>query len=104
MILYYSQWRLQAQKVLQKSEQMARNEHSIDYDERTAFSVDPIKLTPIYKGQPSIRCSFCNSAYGPEFKDILCATCGVSLVRYLILGQGIVALKGHEVSAPKTIA
>jgi coatomer protein complex subunit alpha (xenin) len=75
---------MQAQKVLQKSEQMARNEHSIDYDERTAFSVDPVKLTPIYKGQPSIRCSFCSSIYSPEFKDTLCVTCGVSLVRWLL--------------------
>lgn len=38
-----------AQKVLQKSEQMARNEHAIDYDDRQAFTLDCRGLTPIYK-------------------------------------------------------
>ena len=35
--------------MLQKSEQMARNEHAIDYDDRQAFTLDCQSLTPIYK-------------------------------------------------------
>ena len=73
-------------KVLQKSEQMARNEHAIDYDDRQAFSLDCAALTPIYKGAPLIKCSYCGSAYGPAAKDTLCVTCGVAQVGLETLG------------------
>lgn len=69
-----------AQKVLQKSEKEGRNEHTIDYDERNPFNLDCHAMKPIYKGSASIRCSFCNSAYVPEFKDNLCVTCSISTV------------------------
>lgn len=73
-------------QVLQKSEQMARNEHAIDYDDRQAFSLDCKSLTPIYKGAPLLRCSYCGSAYGPECKDALCVTCGIAQVGLETLG------------------
>jgi coatomer subunit alpha len=72
--------------VLQKSEQLARNEHSINYDERNPFVIDCANLTPIYRGTSSLRCSFCGSSYGLESKDVVCFTCGISLVGVETLG------------------
>jgi coatomer protein complex subunit alpha (xenin) len=78
--------REQAQKVLQKSEQMARNEHTIDYDERASFAVDCASLTPIYRGATCIKCSYCGSSYAPEHKGKLCLTCNVSQIGIETLG------------------
>merc|ERR1712183_1168559 len=39
--------RVKATKVLQKSEQMARNEHDLNYDESTTFKIDCQKFVPI---------------------------------------------------------
>ena len=77
---------LQAQKVLQKSEQMARNEHVINYDDRNAFVIDSVNLTPIDRGSPSLRCSYCGSSYAPELKGGLCVTCGISQIGVETLG------------------
>ena len=55
--------RSKATKVLQKSEQMARNEHELNYDETKAFSIDCKDFVPIYAGQSSVSCSYCGSSY-----------------------------------------
>ena len=75
-----AQVRSKAQKVLQKSEAQARNEHELAYDERNPFVVDCSALTPIYRGAPVVRCAFCGSAYEPSFKGKVCVTCGLALV------------------------
>ncbi|CAN0289822.1 unnamed protein product, partial [Laminaria digitata] len=76
----------QAQKVLQKSQQMARNEHTLDYDERNPFEVDCEALKPIYRGSPSCKCPYCASAYQPTAKGSVCVTCGLSQVGVETLG------------------
>jgi len=78
--------KVKATKVLQKSEQQARNEHDLIYDEFKAFAIDCQKLTPIYVGEQSVKCSFCGSAYGPEFKGKMCNTCGLCKVGVETLG------------------
>jgi coatomer protein complex subunit alpha (xenin) len=78
--------RLKAQKVLQKSEQMARNEHAIEYDDRQAFVIDCRTLLPIPRGAPCLKCSYCGSSYTPESKGVLCVTCGISQVGLETLG------------------
>ena len=78
--------KLKAVKVLQKSEQMARNEHELNYDEGKVFVIDCEKLCPIYTGQPSVKCSFCGSAYSPDFKGKCCLTCTLSTVGVETLG------------------
>merc|ERR1719410_2039420 len=40
--------RVKATKVLQKSEQMARNEHTLNYNENASFSIDCKSFEPIY--------------------------------------------------------
>ena len=72
--------RTKAQKVLQKSEQQGRNEHTIDYDEMNPFTLDCAALKPIYKGSPSVKCSYCASTYGPAAKGQVCATCQLCTV------------------------
>ena len=81
-----AQVRSKAQKVLQKSEAQARNEHELEYDERNPFVINCADLKPIYRGAPLVRCAFCNSAYLPEFKGKVCVTCGLSLVGVETLG------------------
>eukprot|EP00752_Nemacystus_decipiens_P007324 g6553.t1 len=78
--------RTKATKVLQKSQQMARNEHTLDYDERNPFEVDCQNLKPIYRGSPSCKCPYCGSAYQPFAKGSVCVTCGLSQIGVETLG------------------
>jgi len=75
-----------AQKVLQKAEAQARNEHELDYDERNPFVIDCERLKPIYRGSPLVRCAFCSSAFAPEAKGKTCTTCGLALIGVETLG------------------
>lgn len=67
--------RVKATKVLQKSEQMARNDHELNYDESSSFKIDCKNFTPIYSGGDSIKCSFCGSEYDSSMKNQVCLTC-----------------------------
>ncbi len=88
--------RVKAQKVLQKSEQQGRNEHTIDYDEMNPFSLDCASLKPIYKGSPSVKCSYCASAYAPGCKGTLCATCQLCTVGLETVGLVTQATAGSR--------
>lgn len=80
----------QAQKVLQKSQQMARNEHTLNYDERNPFELDCHTLTPIYRGSPSIKCPYCGSSFhhdhDHDHEGGVCPTCGISHIGVETLG------------------
>ena len=79
--------RNKATKVLQKSEQMARNEHTLNYDETKTFTIDCQKFVPLYSETPSIECSYCGSTYGSEeMKNQICFTCGFSAVGIKTIG------------------
>lgn len=79
--------RVKATKVLQKSEQMARNEHTLNYNESTTFAIDCDKFVPIYAGDKAEKCPFCLSEYlGDEMKGKCCKTCGFSTVGVQTLG------------------
>lgn len=69
-----------AQKVIMKSEKEARNEHTLQYNERNPFDIDCASFLPIYRGSPVSKCAYCGSAYGPEMKSKLCQTCGIALI------------------------
>jgi coatomer subunit alpha len=58
--------RVKATKVLQKSEQMARNEHQLNYDETRTFTIDCQTFAPIYAGEQSVECSYCGSTYADK--------------------------------------
>jgi coatomer subunit alpha len=79
--------RSKATKVLQKSEQMARNELTLNYDDSKQFKIDCLTFDPVYAGQPSIECSYCGSVYkdGP-MKNKVCVTCNFSLVGLKTIG------------------
>ena len=73
--------RMKATKVLQKSEQMARNEHELNYKENAAFTIDCKDFVPIYAGEESVKCSYCGSTYkGSSMKGKTCITDGFCTV------------------------
>jgi len=79
--------RVKATKVLQKSEQMARNEHELNYNESSTFSIDCASFLPIYAGANVVNCSYCGSSYaGTSMKGKVCLTCGLSVVGIQTLG------------------
>jgi len=77
-----------ATKVLQKSEQIARNEHEVNYDETKSFTIDCRDFVPIYSGTASIPCSYCESQYADVagMGNKLCSTCGFCQVGIKTLG------------------
>jgi coatomer protein complex subunit alpha (xenin) len=76
-----------ATKVRQKSEQIARNEHELNYDETKNFEIDSKDLVPIYTGADSISCSYCECYFADnDMKNELCPTCGMSQVGIKTLG------------------
>merc|ERR1712021_98438 len=65
-----------AMKVRQKSEQIARNQHELNYDETKTFKIDCETLVPIYSGSKSIACSYCESEFAyTSMQNQLCDTC-----------------------------
>jgi coatomer protein complex subunit alpha (xenin) len=79
--------RVKATKVLQKSEQMARNEHDLNYDESVSFTIDCRNFAPIKAGQPSIKCSYCGSNYADSaMKNKVCLTCNFCTVGVQTIG------------------
>lgn len=77
----------QATKVLQKSEQMARNEHTLNYNENAAFTIDCKDFVPIYTGEDCVKSSYSGSAYkGSEMKGKVCLTDGFSTVGVETIG------------------
>uniref|UniRef100_A0A7S3L3C1 Coatomer subunit alpha n=1 Tax=Amphora coffeiformis TaxID=265554 RepID=A0A7S3L3C1_9STRA len=79
--------RSKATKVLQKSEQMARNEHELMYDESKTFTIDCETFNPIYAGTAdSVSCSYCGSTYNGGMANKLCLTCGFCTVGIQTIG------------------
>jgi coatomer protein complex subunit alpha (xenin) len=79
--------RVKATKVLQKSEQMARNEHQINYDTDKTFVIDCRDFNPIYGGSQSVQCSYCGSAYTDEgMSNHLCLTCSFCAIGIKTIG------------------
>jgi coatomer protein complex subunit alpha (xenin) len=79
--------RVKATKVLQKSEQMARNEHELNYDESTSFTIDCAKFVPVTAGSPAVKCSYCSSNYGGvDMKGKVCMTCNLCTIGVQTIG------------------
>jgi coatomer protein complex subunit alpha (xenin) len=79
--------RMKATKVLQKSEQMARNEHTLNYNENATFAIDCQEFVPIYSGDEHVKCSYCGSSYkGSAMKGKVCVTCGFCLAGVQTIG------------------
>lgn len=78
--------KMKAQKVVQKSEMMARNDHELQYDERNPFDIDCADFVPKYRGTPVVKCAYCQSAFAPIMAKSLCPTCNVSLIGVETIG------------------
>mmetsp|Transcript_11434 Transcript_11434/g.34729 ORF Transcript_11434/g.34729 Transcript_11434/m.34729 type:complete len:1231 (-) Transcript_11434:269-3961(-) len=75
-----------AMKVMKKSNQEARNEVEVDYDERNPFELDCEELTPVYRGADVVHCPYCKSAYKPKARGKRCKTCGIAVIGKKTLG------------------
>jgi coatomer protein complex subunit alpha (xenin) len=79
--------RVKATKLLQKSEQMARNEHNLNYNESSSFTIDCRDFVPIPAGTGAVKCSYCGSTYADEaMRNHLCMTCGFCSVGVETIG------------------
>ena len=77
---------MQAKKVLQLSEQQARNTHKINYDDHAPFTICAETLTPVYRGGEVVKCPFCAASFQPEHKGRLCSLDGMAQVGLETLG------------------
>jgi coatomer protein complex subunit alpha (xenin) len=78
--------RVKATKILQKSEQMARNEHTLNYNESTSFNIDSKNFVPIYPGDKAVQCPFTGSWYDESMKGKLCKNSGICVVGVKTIG------------------
>ena len=79
--------KVKAMKVRQKSEQMARNEHTLNYDDTKSFAIDCRDFVPIYTGSQSVQCSYCGSRYSDQgMSGKICPTCSFCVVGIKTLG------------------
>mmetsp|Transcript_10077 Transcript_10077/g.32862 ORF Transcript_10077/g.32862 Transcript_10077/m.32862 type:complete len:146 (+) Transcript_10077:3451-3888(+) len=78
--------RSKAAVVLKKSEENARNEQRLNFDERNPYVLDCAELVPIYKGTPLVTCAFCGSNYKACMKGAICVTCRLSVIGVETLG------------------
>ena len=79
--------RVKASKVLQKSEQMARNENTLRYNENASFQLDVKQFLPVYDSDTYIKCSYCGSIYTEDcMKHKICFTCGFASIGEKTIG------------------
>jgi coatomer subunit alpha len=80
--------RSKATKVLQKSEQMARNENELNYDDTKQFTIDCRDFVPIYQGTAgAVTSSYNGSTYAdPSMANQICLTDSFCLVGIKTLG------------------
>jgi len=66
--------------VVKFAEQNSTNAVKLNYDERNPFLICCHSFTPIYKGNPTVNCPYCNAPYLPQYKDKLCQVCGIAQI------------------------
>ncbi len=66
---------------------MARNEHTLDYNENAAFSIDCKDFVPIYQGDEHVKSSYSGAVYkGTAMKGKVCVIDGFSTVGVETIG------------------
>lgn len=79
----------QARKMLQACDKNPVDEHQLHYDEHNPFTICAHTYTPIYRGKPEEKCSFCSASYHPQFKGKLCDVCKISEIGADVMGLKI---------------
>ena len=75
-----------ANKVLTSSEKKGTNANDLAFDDKNPFDLACDTFTPIYRGQPLIRCSYCGAAYTPDFLGKDCGICLMGEVGKKVMG------------------
>lgn len=83
-------------KALAACERNMTNAHEINYDEHNPFVICSRSFTPLYRGKPQIKCSFCGASYNPEFNGQICDVCSVSEI-----GKDVVGLRISTVQSTR---
>eukprot|EP01126_Amoeba_proteus_P014194 TRINITY_DN1615_c0_g1_i9.p1 TRINITY_DN1615_c0_g1~~TRINITY_DN1615_c0_g1_i9.p1 ORF type:complete len:995 (+),score=208.01 TRINITY_DN1615_c0_g1_i9:2205-5189(+) len=70
-----------AQKALKVAQSKGNvDETPLNYDPRNPFVLCSSSLTPIYQGNPHVKCPFCQAAYLTKFDGNLCGICDLAQV------------------------
>lgn len=69
-----------ARKIVSACDKTPTNAEACNYDERNPFVVCCGSFTPIYAGSPQIKCSYCQVAYQPDFRNSTCRICSIGRV------------------------
>jgi len=83
----------QARKLQAICDKTPVDEVKLEYNEHNPFEICGQSYTPIYRGAPAIKCSFCNTSFLPKFKGILCPTCEIGEVGLPSNGRNSVNLR-----------
>lgn len=67
-------------KIMQLSDKDPTNAVKLDYDPLNPFTIAPDTFKPIYKGTPSVKCSFCQATYLPDAEGKLCDVCQTGVI------------------------
>ncbi|KYQ93446.1 WD40 repeat-containing protein [Tieghemostelium lacteum] len=65
----------------------------VQYDEYNPFTTCAISLVPIYRGKPSVKCSYCSSTFLPQHKGKVCTICQISEIGKDVSGLQVVLQK-----------
>ena len=65
---------------MKKAEEKPTDKYTLDYDERNPFVICAYSLTPIYAGSESVKCSYCDATYKPEYRGKLCVICNLGTI------------------------
>jgi coatomer protein complex subunit alpha (xenin) len=69
-----------AKKIIQTGDRDPTNATELNYDSLNPFATAGDTFVPIYKGTPSIKCSFCHATYSPDSAGSVCNVCKVAEV------------------------
>lgn len=69
-----------ARKMISICDRQSRDMLPIKYDATNPFAICAGSRTPIYKGDASVNCPYCQASYKPEFDSKVCQVCTVARI------------------------
>ena len=76
-----------------KSDKTPTDKAKLDYNEHNPFEICGETFSPIYRGAPAIKCSFCGSSFHPKSKGIVCTVCELGEVGLPSNGRNSINLR-----------
>ncbi len=73
--------------MLARCERTPTDAVDLNYKHNEKFVVCAASFVPIYIGEASIKCSYCQSSYKPNYKDHICSNCELTKIGRSALGM-----------------